>query len=262
MRIKNSASFFKVPSLLNQDGALSYTRRFQTRNVSLALTRKAKRRCALARGCSIPTLKMYTWLRGLRQRSSRRQSNLKRMKLWDPNSTLVLAVFAITGVLLGAAVIFGSPVRTTAQAPAAQAPPQAQPQSGGPGRPGNRPSRPTRVETRRIAAGPTDWWKARRDRRFSRCPVRDRLQAPAARATGRRDLDRDDRPVDRRHLTHGGPAIAIACAITIGRNFGYINRGRRPIFTIGGFIPFGDRGYFRPVPPGLYGYLPPRRRDM
>jgi hypothetical protein len=41
------------------------------------------------------------------------------------------------------------------------------------------------------------------------------------------------------------------------RNFGYINRGRRPIFTIGGFIPFGDRGYFRPVPPGLYGYLPP-----
>jgi hypothetical protein len=42
-----------------------------------------------------------------------------------------------------------------------------------------------------------------------------------------------------------------------GRNFGYINRGRRPIFTIGGFIPFGDRGYFRPGPPGLYGYLPP-----
>ncbi len=41
------------------------------------------------------------------------------------------------------------------------------------------------------------------------------------------------------------------------RNFGYINRGRRPIFTIGGFIPFGDRGYFRPVPPPLLGYLPP-----
>ena len=41
------------------------------------------------------------------------------------------------------------------------------------------------------------------------------------------------------------------------RNFGYINRGRRPGFIVGGFIPFGDRGYFRPVPPGLYGYLPP-----
>jgi hypothetical protein len=41
------------------------------------------------------------------------------------------------------------------------------------------------------------------------------------------------------------------------RNFGYINRGRRPVFVIGGYIPFGDRGYFRPVPPHLLGYLPP-----
>lgn len=40
------------------------------------------------------------------------------------------------------------------------------------------------------------------------------------------------------------------------RNFGYINRSRRPIFVIGGYIPFGDRGYFRPVPPHLLGYLP------
>src|SRR5882757_6573595 len=41
------------------------------------------------------------------------------------------------------------------------------------------------------------------------------------------------------------------------RNFGYINRGRRPSFIVGGFIPFGDRGYFRPLPPPLLGYLPP-----
>lgn len=41
------------------------------------------------------------------------------------------------------------------------------------------------------------------------------------------------------------------------RNFGYINRGRRPIFVIGGYIPFGDRGYFTPIPPGLLTYLPP-----
>jgi len=41
------------------------------------------------------------------------------------------------------------------------------------------------------------------------------------------------------------------------RNFGYINRGRRPVFAVGGFIPFGDRGYFRPLPPPLLGYLPP-----
>jgi hypothetical protein len=41
------------------------------------------------------------------------------------------------------------------------------------------------------------------------------------------------------------------------RNFGYINRGRRPVFIIGGYIPFGDRGYFTPIPPGLLTYLPP-----
>jgi hypothetical protein len=41
------------------------------------------------------------------------------------------------------------------------------------------------------------------------------------------------------------------------RNFGYINRSRRPVFIIGGYIPFGDRGYFRPLPAHLLGYLPP-----
>jgi hypothetical protein len=32
------------------------------------------------------------------------------------------------------------------------------------------------------------------------------------------------------------------------RNLGYINRGRRPIFVVGGYIPLGDRSYFQPVP--------------
>jgi hypothetical protein len=41
------------------------------------------------------------------------------------------------------------------------------------------------------------------------------------------------------------------------RNLGYINRSRRPRFVIGGYIPFGYRGYLRPVPPHLLGYLPP-----
>jgi hypothetical protein len=41
------------------------------------------------------------------------------------------------------------------------------------------------------------------------------------------------------------------------RRFSYINRGRRPVFVIGGYIPFGDRGYFSPVPPDLIAYLPP-----
>jgi hypothetical protein len=39
--------------------------------------------------------------------------------------------------------------------------------------------------------------------------------------------------------------------------FSYINRARRPIFRIGGFFPFGGIGYLSPLPPTLYGYLPP-----
>jgi len=35
------------------------------------------------------------------------------------------------------------------------------------------------------------------------------------------------------------------------RNFGYINRGRRPVFFIGGYIPITDRRYFTPVPPHM-----------
>lgn len=41
------------------------------------------------------------------------------------------------------------------------------------------------------------------------------------------------------------------------RNLGYINRARRPRFVIGTYIPVGYRGYFRPVPAPLLGYLPP-----
>ncbi len=41
------------------------------------------------------------------------------------------------------------------------------------------------------------------------------------------------------------------------RNLGYINLSRRPVFIIGGYIPFGSRGYFTPLPPPLLGYLPP-----
>ena len=41
------------------------------------------------------------------------------------------------------------------------------------------------------------------------------------------------------------------------RNLGYINRGHRPIFIIGGYIPYGYRGYFTPLPPHLIGYFPP-----
>jgi hypothetical protein len=36
-----------------------------------------------------------------------------------------------------------------------------------------------------------------------------------------------------------------------------INRARRPIFTIGGFFPFGDIQYLSALPPDVYGYLPP-----
>ena len=39
--------------------------------------------------------------------------------------------------------------------------------------------------------------------------------------------------------------------------FSYINRARRPRFTIGGYFPYGDIGYLTPLPPNVYGYLPP-----
>jgi hypothetical protein len=39
--------------------------------------------------------------------------------------------------------------------------------------------------------------------------------------------------------------------------FGYINRARRPIFNVGGYFPYGDIGYLSPLPPNIYGYLPP-----
>ena len=37
----------------------------------------------------------------------------------------------------------------------------------------------------------------------------------------------------------------------------YINRGRRPRFSIGGYFPYGDIGYLSPLPPSLYGQMPP-----
>lgn len=41
------------------------------------------------------------------------------------------------------------------------------------------------------------------------------------------------------------------------RDFGYINRARRPHFVIGAYIPFGYRSYLRPIPPPIFAYLPP-----
>ncbi|HZD48059.1 MAG TPA: hypothetical protein VE178_04870, partial [Silvibacterium sp.] len=41
------------------------------------------------------------------------------------------------------------------------------------------------------------------------------------------------------------------------RNLGYISRSRRPVWVVGGFIPWVDFGYLTPLPPHLYGYLPP-----
>lgn len=37
----------------------------------------------------------------------------------------------------------------------------------------------------------------------------------------------------------------------------YINRARRPHFVMGGFFPYADIGYLSPLPPTLYGALPP-----
>ena len=54
------------------------------------------------------------------------------------------------------------------------------------------------------------------------------------------------RPADRNWLRHRYAA-----------RLRYINRARRPIFTIGGYIPYADIGYLSSLPPDVYGYLPP-----
>ena len=36
-----------------------------------------------------------------------------------------------------------------------------------------------------------------------------------------------------------------------------VNLARRPRFIVGGFFPYGDIGYLTPLPPDVYGYLPP-----
>ena len=37
----------------------------------------------------------------------------------------------------------------------------------------------------------------------------------------------------------------------------YIHRSRRPLFSVGGYFPYGDIGYLSPLPVWLYGQLPP-----
>jgi hypothetical protein len=157
----------------------------------------------------------------------------------------------IAAALFIAAEILGSPWVVAAQAPATQAQPQAGRPGARPGnpqrRPGNQPGRPGNQPGRPTAGRPG---------RPTIQPV------PGPRPTPGRPGYRPPRPGPGRP---GGPPPPYAwrpgdrdrMARYYRRNFGYINRGRRPIFTIGGFIPFGDRSYFRPVPPGLYGYMPP-----
>ncbi|MBB5345893.1 hypothetical protein [Tunturibacter empetritectus] len=41
------------------------------------------------------------------------------------------------------------------------------------------------------------------------------------------------------------------------RNLGYINLATRPRFVIGGFFPYAHIPYITPLPPNVYGYLPP-----
>lgn len=39
--------------------------------------------------------------------------------------------------------------------------------------------------------------------------------------------------------------------------FGAINRANRPVFRVGGYFPYADIEYISPLPPELYGTLPP-----
>jgi hypothetical protein len=155
--------------------------------------------------------------------------------------------FAMIGTLFAGVGTFGSSSEAAAQAPAAQAPPrtQAPPRSGGPGRPGNRPGRPTNGRPGQPTIQPVPGPRPNPGRPTNGRPG----YRPPRPGPGRPPGPPPPyawRPGDRDRMRH-----------YYRRNFGYINRGRRPIFTIGGFIPFGDRGYFRPLPPGVVGYMPP-----
>jgi hypothetical protein len=160
--------------------------------------------------------------------------------------------FAITSAMFVAAGIFGLSFEASAQAPATQAQPQAgrpgarpgnPPRRPGnqPGRPGNQPGRPTAGRPGRPTIQPVPGPRPTPGRPGYRPP-----RPGPGRPPGGPPPPYGWRPGDRDRMRH-----------YYRRNFGYINRSRRPIFTIGGFIPFGDRSYFRPVPPGLYGYMPP-----
>jgi hypothetical protein len=41
------------------------------------------------------------------------------------------------------------------------------------------------------------------------------------------------------------------------RNLAYVNLATRPRFVVGGFFPYAHIPYITPVPPAVYGYLPP-----
>ncbi len=42
-----------------------------------------------------------------------------------------------------------------------------------------------------------------------------------------------------------------------GSRLSGIDRAHRPVFRMGGYLPYEDLGYFSPVPPGAWGSLPP-----
>ena len=108
--------------------------------------------------------------------------------------------------------------------------PQSRPQSPYPGGPGSsrpnpfpRPSGSGGHPPARPGGRPPNWGKPPRSRpNYNFRP--------------------SDRDLLRRHYLH---------------HFAYINRARRPSFLVGNFLPWGDVGYFTPVPFSLYGGMPP-----
>jgi hypothetical protein len=156
---------------------------------------------------------------------------------------LQLRCTAISGIMLFATITIAAvSVGAEDRNPSAQ----SQAQACRPGRPGDRPGRPTTGRPGKPTIQPVPGPRPNPGRptgvRPGYTPPRPGPGRPPARPLPPYAWRPGDRDRVRRYYR---------------RDFGYINRGRRPTFIVGGFIPFGDRGYFRPVPPGALGYLPP-----
>lgn len=146
-----------------------------------------------------------------------------------------------------------------------QGPPQARPaprpgvNAGRPQQPGARPPqvapRPKPVQT-----------KPARPPGNSRPPARPQPGKPGARPPSNRPVHgrpphsrppQWGRPPAQRPPYHWRPNDRAWLRHRYRQRLLYINLATRPVFRVGGYFPYADIGYLSPLPPDVYGYLPP-----